>query len=228
MNEVSLSKEPSVRKHTCVDLCSGLGGFSQAFVNHGWKVITVDIEPKFNPTVVADVTKIDWNEFKQAYLNGESPDVLLASPPCNHFSLASWSFPRKGVKEALAIVGACFEGVAVLKPKYWLIENPRGRLRHLAPNKPKMTIYYSDFDSNYPAQKPTDLWGNIPLSLVKHQRRPRPFANIKDKEERHHLWGKKYTQFLGSKPEERAKIPLGVSEAVYESCQRLLEVANQK
>jgi len=203
----------------CVDLCSGLGGFSQAFVNHGWQVITVDIEPKFNPTVVADVTKIDWNEFKQTHLNGESPDVLLASPPCNHFTLACLQFPRKGVKEALMIVGSCLEAVAILKPKKWLVENPRGRLRRFL-GVPPQTVRYSDYDSFYPRMKTTDFWGTIMLPMVKHERRI-PQAKIPDRLKRlHENFPRVNDPFVRA---ERAKIPLGVSEAVYESCQRLLE-----
>ena len=232
MTELSLPKEPSLRK-VCVDLCSGLGGFSQAFVNHGWKVVTVDIEPKFNSTVVADITKIDWNEFKQTWLNGESPDVLLASPPCERFSLACLQWPKKNIKKSLEIVGACLEAIAILKPKRWLMENPRARLRWFI-GIPPQTIRYSDYDMTYRAEKVTDLWGNIPLPMVKQERR------IKRKKMREHLkrlhsWEKIYPHDKG----QRALIPLGVSNAVYESVERLLsegssreesslEVANQK
>ena len=120
---------------------------------------------------------------------------------------------------AMKVAGACFEAVAYLKPKKWLIENPRGRLRHLGPKKPNSSIFYSDFDGDYPAQKPTDLWGNIQLPLVKHVRRPHPFKNVKSPEERHHLWGKKYTQMLGATAADRAKVPLGVSRAVKEGAE---------
>ena len=216
MTELSLPKEPSLRK-VCVDLCSGLGGFSQAFVNHGWKVITVDIEPKFNPTVVADVTKIDWNEFKQTWLNGESPDVLLASPPCERFSVACPQWPKLGIKKALEIVGACFEAIAILKPERWLIENPRGRLRWFI-GTPRQTIRYSDYDMKTKVRKVTDFWGNIPFPMVKNNRQT----------EKYHVETRWFHNRVGTNTAEIAKIPLGVSEAVYESCQRVLEVANQK
>ena len=207
----------------CVDLCSGLGGFSQSFVNHGWKVVTVDIEPKFKPTVVGDVTKIDWNEFKQTWLNGESPDVLLASPPCERFSIACRTWPKMGIKKAMELVGACFEAVAILKPKCWLIENPMGRLRWFL-GKPGMTIRQCDYGAPY--EKKTDLWGNIFLPLLEgtkdakfwvfkeghfNAKKPKPTPNF-------FIHG---TSGSGNGKALRAKIPLGVSEAVYESCQRL-------
>lgn len=205
-----MEKHLLTAKRLCIDLCSGKEGFSQAFKDN-YEVVTLDIEKKFKPTICADVRCLPFKENLE-------PDVLLASPPCQHFSVACWTFPRKGIMEAMQLAGACFEAVAYLKPKKWLIENPRGRLRQLTPKKPNMTIFYSDFDKDYPAQKPTDLWGNIPLSLVKHVRRPHPFEGITDPAERHHQWGRKYVQCLGKTPADRAKVPMGVSQAVLEGC----------
>jgi hypothetical protein len=205
--ELLFPKRPSLENKLCLDLCSGKGGFSQAFVQAGWKVITVDIEPKFEPSLVADVTKIDWEWFKQEYLNGESLDVLLASPPCNHFSLACLQFPRKGVQSAFEIVGACFEAIAYLKPKKWLIENPRGRLRWLI-GTPKQTIRYSDYDSAIKMMKTTDLWGNIPLPMVRHERRITRTKGLT------HLQRLRLFPANAKLSAERAMIPLGVSQAV--------------
>lgn len=197
-------------KCTVVDLCCGLKGFSQAFADAGWKVVTVDIEPKFNPTVIADITAIDWLQFKRDYLDDKSPDVLLASPPCERFSIACPEWPKKGIKKAMEVVGACFEAVTILKPKYWLIENPRGRLRWFL-GTPKQTIRYSDFDLSYPVNKLTDLWGNIPLPMVKHER-PIHTGHFDQGWMRKHDWG----YALPRNAKDRAKIPLGVSQAVFE------------
>jgi hypothetical protein len=38
-------------------------------------------------------------------------------------------FPKKGIKKALEIVGACLEIIAEYRPKSWVLENPKGRLR---------------------------------------------------------------------------------------------------
>ncbi|HLW72145.1 MAG TPA: hypothetical protein VKS22_16165 [Candidatus Binataceae bacterium] len=37
---------------TWLDLCSGLGGASQPAKDRGWKVIRVDIDPRFKPDIV--------------------------------------------------------------------------------------------------------------------------------------------------------------------------------
>ena len=147
----------------CIDLCSGLGGFSQAFIDAGWDVVRVDNESKFNPTVCADITEIDWNEFRISVLGGRTPDLLLASPPCERFSIACRTWPKVGIKKAMQIVGACFEAVGVLRPSYWMIENPMGRLRWFL-GKPGQTLRLVDYGAPY--EKKTDLWSNFVLPLV--------------------------------------------------------------
>jgi len=182
----------------CVDICSGKGGFSKAFKDHGWDVVTIDILKKFKPTIQADVRHLPLREDLK-------PEILLASPPCTHFSLSNPRWPRKGIKEAMEIVGACFEAVAALSPKHWVIENPRGRLRKLAPFLPRFSICYSDYDHDYPCQKPTDLWGNINLPMVKKIRRPRSSR----KEHR-------FDRALPRDSASRSEIPRGVSRAILE------------
>lgn len=173
----------------CIDLCSGEGGFSEAF-REDYEVVTIDVEKKFKPSIVADVNYLPLKK-------NLNPEVLLMSPPCTRFSLACKHWPKKGIKEALMLVGACLEAVDYLKPRLWLLENPKARLRWFI-GKPKQSIRYSDFDTQYVAVKPTDLWGNIPLPLAKGIRKG-------------HVG-----HYLKSWPNRDAKIPLGVSEAVLE------------
>lgn len=210
-----------------IDLCAGLGGFSQAFKNDSeYEVVTVELNKKQRPTICADVRYLPFKK-------GIEPVLLLASPPCNHFSLACLQFPRVGVKQALEIVGACFEAVAYLKPKRWLIENPRGRLRAII-GKPPQTIRYSDYDTGMKMMKTTDFWGNLLLPMVKHERRIRQSKGITDSIERlHHNFPHpaKFAALHSNFPAphmkglpdngrqlqaERAKIPMGVSMAIKE------------
>jgi site-specific DNA-cytosine methylase len=137
-----------------IDLCSGEGGFSQAFKQAGQEVITIDIDRGFKPTIQADVRFLPLRENLQ-------PDLLFLAPPCNHFSVAGLGFgwPRRGIQRALEIVGACLEAVAWLNPKYWIMENPRGMLR-VAIGKPAMETSFSQWGDR--RRKLTDLWGRIP------------------------------------------------------------------
>ena len=87
----------------------------------------------------------------------------MASPPCERFSIANRRFPKKGIKKALEIVGACLEAMVELETKYWVLENPKGRLRWFL-GKPSHTIHLSNYGGKY--MKPTDLWGNVELPML--------------------------------------------------------------
>jgi hypothetical protein len=178
-------------------LCAGKKGFSQAFTD-GYEVVTIDIDKKLKPTIQADVNHLPLRK----KLN---PDVLLMSPACDNFTLMSNQWPKNGIKEALTLVGSCLEAVNYLQPKKWLMENPKGRLRWFI-GKPTNSIYYSDYDFNYKAQKPTDLWGNIRLPMPKAVRRPRTKLNGKHTPN--------FYKSFGSDPSSNAEIPLGVSVAI--------------
>lgn len=76
-----------------LDLFSGLGGWSEAFVLSGYNVVTVDNDPRFNPTICANVLDVRLETLLNAL--GDVPDVILASPPCQAFSMGG-----KGSKAA--------------------------------------------------------------------------------------------------------------------------------
>src|SRR4030042_52264 len=86
-----------LEKHICIDPGSGKKGFISAFKND-YELITIDIEKKFKPTIQADVCHLPLKENLQ-------PDVLLASPPCTHFSVASGKFPKKGIQKPMDLWG---------------------------------------------------------------------------------------------------------------------------
>jgi hypothetical protein len=161
-----------------LDLCSGLGGASRAFADRGHEVITVDINRKFKPTIVADVRH--FTGFENSF------DVVLAGPPCQGFSLAGLGYhwrhgPDRAVEEGLSIVKACFRIIREVQPRYYVLENPRGMLRRLI-GLPTETIYYCSY--GHPLQKPTDLWHNLPVSLKRpcapHLRSPRGLNAMRD------------------------------------------------
>jgi hypothetical protein len=190
-------------QHLCIDLCAGLGGFSAAFkLDNSWEVVTVDLEKKFKPTIQADINYLPLKE-------SLSPDCLLMSPSCERFSLMGAGWPKHGIGRALSLVGSCLEAVAFLKPKKWLLENPKGRLRWFI-GVPRQSIRYSDFDLTYQSQKPTDLWGNIDLPFCKQIRRPRTKRIGKPGVRQTFNFATAYR----CNAAERAEIPLGVSQAV--------------
>ena len=86
--------------------------------------MTVDIDPKFEPTLCEDVRSIDPPNTWKA---GEF-DVVWSSPPCTFFSIARTRAPRD-FRTADQIVMACWDIIRHLtsdptKNVFWFMENP--------------------------------------------------------------------------------------------------------
>lgn len=160
-----------MNKLTMIDLCSGLGGASQPFIERGWNVTRIDNNNKFkdvDKTIILNVKDIEKSDY---FIRGKT-HFVWASPPCECFSIASlninWTKRRKpkhmGVVDAIRNVFWCIDAIEFLQPKYWIMENPRGKLRNIM-NKPG--VIYPGITTDLglwgaKSQKPTDLWGIFP------------------------------------------------------------------
>lgn len=87
---------------------------------------------------------------------------VICAPPCTIFarSGARW-WPDKGeagLLEGLALVDACCRIVVVHTPRWWVLENPIGRLNHWL-GKPLMRFDPADYGDAY--TKRTCLWGSF-------------------------------------------------------------------
>ena len=156
-----------------LDLCAGFGGWSSAFKERGHKVKTLDSDPIFECDLIMNILDLDVKK----HLNGWVPDIVLASPPCNHFSVTTitnnwighkgFYIPKtKKAKESQEIVKKTLEIIKELDPSYWVLENPRGMLRKMRFMKgrwERATVTYCQYGEKW--MKPTDLWGGFPPSL---------------------------------------------------------------
>jgi len=193
-----------------LDLFSGLGGWSQAFKTRGHTVITVDAEKKFNPTICADVIELSRTDFEN-YLPF---DLVLASPPCNCFSVCTiskyWTPDKRpschSTVEAIRLVGHTVKLILDLQPRWWILENPRGMLRNVL-GKPSATTFFASW--GHFAYKPTDLWGVLPQI---EWRKPKKW----EKSPRSACKGISRSDL---KSEDRSHIPFGLSEAVCLACE---------
>jgi len=147
-----------------LDLFSGLGGWSAAFKDRGHDVVTVDNVDRFNPTLVADVLELPLDYAKNF-------DVILASPPCEGFSVSSigkmWNkdYTPKHPKArlGLTLLRKTIELVSANDDNLFFIENPRGmmRKRPILHKFKRYTVTYCQYGEN--RMKPTDIWTNSKL-----------------------------------------------------------------
>ena len=139
----------------------------------------IDNDPQFDADAYVDINHID-----ETYYHADKfhPDVIFASPPCNSFSTMTmgkmWTHDGNP-KHPLAFEGqknvlSTLKLVALLQPDYWMVENPRARLRsELMRGLPRKTITQCQY--GHPRMKPTDLWGVFPGSWT-----PRPMCKNGD------------------------------------------------
>ena len=179
-----------------LDLYSGLGGFSEAFVQDpNYEVIRIENNPLLAGvphTIPADIFDLDPNDFADA-------DLILASPPCTEFSLAFNAPGPKAKREGrdfepdMRPLRAAIRIIKEKKPRYWVIENVHGASkifsRELGVYAPRQIIgrYF--------------LWGNFPFL---------PHNLEWEKTDKSKLW--EIDNPL--RANLRGKIPLEISEAL--------------
>lgn len=155
-----------------IDLFCGLGGWSAAFKERGHDVFTLDKSKRFSTTLCKDILDVKASDLPQR------PDIILASPPCEGFTRLRYAFNWKvsEVGEQIPISVKSRLGIKILQktvalihelqPRYFIIENPVGKMRHMPEvgQFERRTVTYCQYGSD--AQKPTDLWGGFPPGLV--------------------------------------------------------------
>jgi hypothetical protein len=162
-----------------LDLFSGAGSVSNVAKERGWDVVTLDISGK--PDIKKDIMHWDYWLGKP----GEY-DFIWASPPCEKFSVCRigryWTKDNKPrnmhAQKALWVVERTLAVIEFYEPKYWVLENPRDKLRSLdvMKNISRHTVTYCQYD--YPFMKPTDLFGNLPPSFVPRKCVPRSPCHV--------------------------------------------------
>jgi hypothetical protein len=94
----------------------------------------------------------------------EGVEGIICQPPCDHFAVsgARWwkSKGETALIEGLQLVDACMRIVLSHRPRWWVLENPVGRLRHYI-GPPAHT--YNPCDYGDPYTKRTCLWGEFTM-----------------------------------------------------------------
>ena len=146
-----------------LELFAGSCSFTNVAKELGHETFTTDYNNFDGIDYVIDILQFDYNELPY------KPDIIWASPPCTYFSVASigkhWNVDNtpKSVEAVLGmkIVNKTKEIITTLQPKYFIIENPRGKLRKLdiLSSYNRDTVTYCQYGDN--RMKPTDLWHNL-------------------------------------------------------------------
>jgi len=138
-----------------LDLFSGYGGFSQGFLERGHEVVRYDIDPKFRDTPnteLKDVFDLTSDDIK-------GYDVILASPDCTYLSHANHTPDKESLAIAMQLARHTNTIIQGADPQYYIIENPRGRMRKIL-GVPIITTAWGYWGTAY--FKPTDLFGKVP------------------------------------------------------------------
>lgn len=155
-----------------LELFSGNGDISSAFKKQGHEVYRVDWSEKVEAELHADVAKLTVNDIVD--LCGGLPDVIWASPDCTTYSIATHRHRTKleGLLPKTQYAWECdmtnilmwrlIDELVSLGTKYYFVENPRGRMRHMpfVDGRQRFEITYCSYGR--PSKKPTDIWTNHP------------------------------------------------------------------
>ena len=185
-----------------LDLFSGLGGASEAFVRSGHEVFRIDNNLALRDvpnTQIADVSLASGFKFDN-YGSRQHFELIWASPPCLDFS-QGYNGPRPTARRAgipftpsLDEVKLAKDIIDELKPKYWIIENVVGAIKDFQPILGAPTQIIGPFV----------LWGKFPAVIL-----PKGYKHTKASNDPH-----------SSDPlrsNKKAKIPLEISKAVLDA-----------
>lgn len=196
------------------------GIWSQPYKEAGYTVYRADIQDGIDIfEVMADVMR----QKAEAEQEGYQLRVygILAAPPCTDFAVSgAHAWKRKEnqpadydgsrtvefdntVEHSTGMVLATLEIIAQLKPEFWCIENPVGRISKLVPElgQPK---YFQPCDYGDPYTKRTGLYGKFNMPRIIEPALP--------------LFGSMITSRLGStQKNKRSMTPAGFARAFFEA-----------
>jgi hypothetical protein len=151
-------------KPRALDMFCGRKSAGNVLEKWGYEVVTLDNDPKRNPTICTDVLKWDYHsQYPRGYFQ-----LIVACPPCTEYSAAMTKRARQ-MESADEVVRKTLEIVRYFRPPTWWLETPRnGRLtkRKVIEDLPFVDTDYCRFeDCGY--QKPTRFYGSEHLADLK-------------------------------------------------------------
>ena len=142
-----------------LELFCGAKSIGREFEAGGWDVTSVDLEPAFEPHICCNVLDLTPE------MIGEAPDLIWASPPCTHYSVAKTTAKTpRDLEGSDKLVQKVLDLAAHYQCPYFF-ENPSGllRTRPVVQGIPMRVIdycKYNDGDHPHRARKRTCIWTN--------------------------------------------------------------------
>ena len=128
------------KKMRMLDLFSGMGGASAAFLQNGWEVWRGDFNRVFynKDSEYYVPHTVRWDALHDNVPEGVV-DFLWASPPCYEFSMA-YNSPRSiAIREGkpfhpdMTLIERTREIIDIVKPRFWAVENVVGASKYIEP-----------------------------------------------------------------------------------------------
>ena len=133
------SKLPAV-----FSLCDHSGNWPLPFTNNGYPVVIFDL--KHGDDILGKQDEVlACAELFNGILG------VFASPPCTDFTISGAQYWKQKdedgrTESSIKIVDSCLEIISQLKPKWWALENPTGRLPTLRTELGKPSYYFNPCD----------------------------------------------------------------------------------
>ena len=194
-----------------LDLCGGTGGWSKPYSDAGYDVRIITFpehDARLWPSKPSHFPNRGRFPVQFDSIEGWIGDVqgILCAPVCTVLSGSGACHPRTDadIIEALSLCDACIRICHVIKPVWWALENPVGKLRKWH-GPPVMTFNPCDYGDPY--KKRTLLWGNFCKALNRNPVKPVIPSPL------HQNYGGKSAKTK----EVRSKTPPGFAKAFFEA-----------
>ena len=145
---------------TILSLFDYSGNWPRPYADAGHNVFQVDIK------LGIDVMDVDDTWLTENVLDGfGGVDAILAAPPCTDFAGSGAQYWKQKDKDgrttkSIELIRQVLRCVDFLKPDFWALENPVGRLNECVPELKRYgPWYFNPCDYGDPYTKKTGLWG---------------------------------------------------------------------
>ena len=157
-------KNRALKKMRALVLFKGTGSIDRSLEQAGFKVDSLDIDPKCGATWTSDI--LQWETWR--HMMPGRYDFIWASPPCTEYSIARTTAKTpRNLEYADSIVQRTLDIIFELAPKAYLMENPQTGLlktRKVVEGIPSFRdvtyCMYSDGE-RWTYKKQTRLWGTL-------------------------------------------------------------------